>query len=114
MKENQQNNIENWEEEFRNKWEGVNTGEHNAISTPVMDEIISDISKLLSSQKEELEKQWLEKYGDLTKQFDEMVKWKDGVERKINYINISEYKEMDGINAVDRLKADILTIIKSK
>ena len=42
---------EKWKETIRQKWEGANTGGHNAISTPVMEEILSDIENLLEQER---------------------------------------------------------------
>jgi len=43
-------NEPEWVETFRRKWEGANTGGHNAISTPVMDEMLSDIQDILKEE----------------------------------------------------------------
>ena len=43
---------EKWKETMRQKWEGANTGGHNAISTPVMEEILVDIENLLEQERE--------------------------------------------------------------
>lgn len=40
-----------WQERFRQKWEGANTGGYNAISTPVMDEIIKDIFQAVEEDR---------------------------------------------------------------
>lgn len=40
-----------WQERFRQKWEGANTGGYNAISTPVMDEIIKDIFQAVEEER---------------------------------------------------------------
>ena len=40
--------------EFREKWEGANTGGHSSISTPVMDEILSDITQALQAKEKEV------------------------------------------------------------
>ena len=42
---------EKWKETMRQKWEGANTGGHNSISTPVMEEILSDIENLLEQER---------------------------------------------------------------
>jgi hypothetical protein len=45
-------NEPEWVETFRRKWEGANTGGHNAISTPVMDEMLSDIQDTIDEERE--------------------------------------------------------------
>src|SRR3990167_3227938 len=42
---------------FREKWEGANTGGHNSISTPVMNEMLSDISSGLYSQRQKIKEE---------------------------------------------------------
>lgn len=44
-----------WEESFRRKWEGANTGDHNYISTPTINKIIEDIREKMKEERERKE-----------------------------------------------------------
>lgn len=68
--------------------------------------IIDFIEKLLEKQKQESEKKWLELYGDLTKQFNELVEAREKLKKLLEntshrFVNINgESKEVVEVDEV--------------
>ena len=75
-------------EEFRQKWEGANTHDMS-ICTPVINEMIDDITTLLTKQLTELE-EWVEEQNDTGTTYPPML-------NKKNFLTlIAEQKELLG------------------
>ena len=74
----------------------------------IEDDIEFKIKQALSTQRAELEKEWLEAYGDLTKQFSELQDYKEKTLEKImKALNV----ELKDVPALPPKNADIISLV---
>jgi hypothetical protein len=111
--------VGDWEKEFDNNC--ITTWRENGgwlipFEGHDMDRVKSFIRSLLRSQAEEMEKAWLEKYGNLTKQFDDLVKWREEMERKCEELRKIDNRKnwRDFAAGYNKCLDDIINIIQGK